>query len=89
MRLDERFGTSVPPQVEMLSLVKYQALQHMEGPFTRPAVEAMAQSLEQGKQALVFQNRRGYSPFLTCMACGWTEPCTDCDVAVTYHKESK
>lgn len=89
VRLDERFGTSVPPQVEMLSLVKYQALQHMEGPFTRPAVEAMAESLKQGKQALVFQNRRGYSPFLTCMACGWTEPCTDCDVAVTYHKESK
>jgi primosomal protein N' (replication factor Y) len=87
--LDERFGDAVPPTVEMLSLVKYQALQHMEGPLTRPAVEAIAHAVDQGKQALVFQNRRGYSPFLTCMSCGWTEPCTDCDVAVTYHKESK
>ncbi|MDA8788023.1 primosomal protein N' [Schleiferiaceae bacterium] len=87
--LSQRFGIAQAPAIEMLSLVKYQALQQMEGPFTRPALEAIAEAVGEKKQALVFQNRRGYSPFLTCMACGWTEPCTDCDVAVTYHKTSK
>ena len=86
--LSERYGSAQAPQVEMLSLVKYQALQQMEGAFCRPVVEAISAAMGQKKQALVFQNRRGYSPFLTCMSCGWTEPCTDCDVAVTYHKAS-
>lgn len=87
--LNQRFGLAQAPKIEMISLLKYQALQQMEGPFTRPALEAIALAVSENKQALVFQNRRGYSPFLTCMACGWTEPCTDCDVAVTYHKTSK
>ena len=89
VQLNERFGKSKKPIVEMLSLVKYKSLKMMEGPLSKPAVKAIRDTLNSQKQVLIFQNRRGYSPFLTCMSCGWTEPCSDCDVAVTYHKESK
>jgi len=89
VQLNERFGKSKKPIVEMLSLVKYKSLKMMEGLLSKPAVQAISDTLLNEQQVLIFQNRRGYSPFLTCMSCGWTEPCPDCDVAVTYHKESK
>jgi primosomal protein N' (replication factor Y) len=41
------------------------------------------------QQVLVFQNRRGYAPVLTCMNCGWIEPCSECDVSLTYHKKAR
>jgi primosomal protein N' (replication factor Y) len=46
----------------------------------------IAQSLEDGKQVILFQNRRGYAPFLLCTTCGWIPNCKQCDVSLTYHK---
>ena len=89
IELSERFGKSEKPIVKILSLVKYKSLKQMEGPFAKPVFDAIGETLGLNQQVLVFQNRRGYSPFLTCMSCGWTEPCADCDVAVTYHKKTK
>lgn len=43
-------------------------------------------TLQLGKQAMLFLNRRGYSTFLMCRACGYTVKCTACDVTMTYHK---
>jgi primosomal protein N' (replication factor Y) len=89
VELKERFGSSKPPKIEMLSLIKYKSMKMMKGPLSLPATELIERVLAKNQQALVFQNRRGYSPYLTCMSCGWTEPCSECDVAVTFHKESK
>ena len=41
---------------------------------------------EQKKQSIIFQNRRGYSPYIECEACGWIPGCYKCDVKLTYHK---
>ena len=89
VELKERFGSSEPPKIEMLSLIKYKSMKMMKGPLSLPAAELIERVLGKNQQALVFQNRRGYSPYRTCMSCGWTEPCSECDVAVTFHKESK
>ena len=89
VELKERFGDSKPPKIKMLSLIKYKSMKMMRGPLSLPASELIKRVLSKNQQALVFQNRRGYSPYLTCMLCGWTEPCSECDVAVTFHKESK
>lgn len=40
------------------------------------------------KQVILFQNRRGYSPYQVCTVCGWTTQCRNCDVSLTYHKFS-
>jgi primosomal protein N' (replication factor Y) len=42
--------------------------------------------LQQKKQVILFQNRRGYSPYLICNTCGWIPQCQHCDVTLTYHK---
>jgi primosomal protein N' (replication factor Y) (superfamily II helicase) len=48
--------------------------------------EAIAQVLADGGQALVFLNRRGYAPVLSCGSCGWSSICADCSVATVLHK---
>ena len=42
--------------------------------------------LARGEQAMLFQNRRGFAPYVECRACGWTARCPRCNVTLTYHK---
>ena len=51
--------------------------------------EEIEKALENKEQIILFQNRRGYSPFVECMQCGWIPKCTKCDVSLTYHKYKK
>lgn len=44
--------------------------------------------LSRGQQALVFLNRRGYAPLITCLNCGWRMECTQCNRFMTWHKQS-
>ena len=50
-------------------------------------VHAIEDQLEQGRQVLVFLNRRGWSPKLLCHECNWIATCDDCDAYLTYHKQ--
>ncbi|MEY3927209.1 MAG: hypothetical protein RJA97_216 [Bacteroidota bacterium] len=87
--LTERYSGVAFPEVRALSTLKAQALHQEVGPFTPEAYGAVAQALADRQQVLVFQNRRGYAPVLTCMNCGWIEPCSECDVSLTYHKKAR
>ncbi len=51
--------------------------------------ELMETALEKNEQIILFQNRRGYSPFVECFSCGWIPKCQNCDVSLTYHKYKK
>lgn len=51
--------------------------------------ELMETALDKKEQIILFQNRRGYSPFVECFSCGWIPKCTNCDVSLTYHKYKK
>lgn len=46
----------------------------------------LAEALANGQQALVFVNRRGYSPMLACQGCGWSLLCSGCEAKMTWHK---
>lgn len=50
--------------------------------------QSIAAALAGKKQAILFQNRRGYAPFQLCTTCGWSPRCKNCDVSLTYHKSS-
>ena len=47
---------------------------------------AIEQSLQAGRQVILFQNRRGYSPYQVCEVCGWIPQCRNCDVSLNFHK---
>lgn len=84
VRLTERYGNAQLPSIELVDVKKYQ--QKGKIAFTEPLLEAIKQSLEQQKQVILFQNRRGYAPYQVCNTCGWIPECQNCDVTLTYHK---
>lgn len=84
VRLTERFGDAQLPTIELIDVKKYQ--QKGKIAFTEPLLEAIKLSLEQQKQVILFQNRRGYAPYQICNTCGWIPQCQNCDVTLTYHK---
>jgi primosomal protein N' (replication factor Y) len=53
---------------------------------TRALRDSIDASLAAGEQALVFLNRRGFAPVLSCAACGWHTRCPACDTFAAYHK---
>jgi primosomal protein N' (replication factor Y) len=53
---------------------------------TSPLLAALRQRMERGEQSLLFLNRRGYAPVLTCEACGWISNCTRCTSTMVLHK---
>ena len=50
-----------------------------------PLIAAIEARLARGEQSLVFLNRRGYAPVLTCTACGWVSRCTRCAANLVLH----
>lgn len=53
---------------------------------TEPVRLALRETLECGEQSLVFINRRGYAPVLSCETCGWLSACPRCDVYAAFHR---
>lgn len=60
----------------------------MTGHFSDTLLSAMADTLGEKKQVILFQNRRGYSPVMECQTCGHSPQCPNCDVSLTYHKHN-
>ncbi len=58
------------------------------GILTPQLQQAILEALANKKQVILFQNRRGYSPFQQCTVCGWVAQCTNCAVSLTYHKST-
>jgi len=52
-------------------------------------MKAIQDTLSDGKQAIIFLNRRGYSQFIVCPNCGGTCRCKNCDITLTYHKQKR
>lgn len=82
VRLTQRAGKSKPPEFELLDIRK----SAITAGLSEPLVQAISQHLSNGTQVLVFINRRGFSPTLTCTNCGWICECSRCDVHMTLHK---
>lgn len=84
-RLQQRAGGAQAPTLRALDVRK----QVLNAGFSRPLVESIEETLKQGKQALLFLNRRGYAPTLLCHDCGWMAQCRNCDARLTVHKRSR
>lgn len=84
--LRQRFGNVVPPEIVLIDLKDKYKRKQMNGHFSDTMIEAIAETLGAGKQVILFQNRRGYSPWVECMTCGHVPQCPQCDVSLTYYK---
>lgn len=89
VQLKERHAGVSMPDIQLVSMTEARKQQGMQGPFTPRLLAALGHTLRMGKQAILFQNRRGYSPVVECQCCGWTPHCPRCDVSLTYHKRTR
>lgn len=55
--------------------------------YSRPLIESIQETLENKQQCVLLLNRRGYSTFVICRACGYVAECPYCDISLTYHKQ--
>ncbi len=86
--LSERFGNVALPQIEKVDIADLRRRKMMDGLFSPQLLEAMRGALERKEQVILFQNRRGFSPYLECPHCSWVPRCERCDVSLTFHKGS-
>lgn len=86
VELNERFGEGKMPEIEVIDLKTIVTKNKQKLMFSPQMKAAIENSLQQKKQTIIFQNRRGYTPYLICSVCGWIPQCQHCDVTLTYHK---
>jgi primosomal protein N' (replication factor Y) len=86
VELDERFGRIDMPEIIIADTMQARKRKQMRSYFTPELIAALDETIEKGKQAILFQNRRGFANYLQCTGCGFILTCTRCDVSMTYHK---
>lgn len=87
--LSERFQGVKMPEVQLIDARSLDKMYKQNVRMLTPElIEAMNAALYNGKQVILFQNKRGYSPFQMCRSCGWVPQCSNCSVALTYHKST-
>ena len=85
-QLKARFGGILMPRIECIDLKEAHRKKGMTGFFSKELITAIKSVLENNKQVILFQNRRGYAPVMECFTCGHIPQCTNCDVTLTYHQ---
>lgn len=86
VEMTERFRGLQLPKITLVDLQRQYHRKEMYGHFADPVVFRIREEIAKGKQVILFQNRRGYAPFLQCPNCGEVPKCPNCDVSMTFHK---
>ena len=86
VNLSKRFIEAPTPQILLVHTGEARKQKLLKGPFTTQMLEAMQDTLKAGSQVIVYQNRKGFVPYINCDMCGHTTHCVNCDIALTYYK---
>ncbi len=81
LRLRERAGNARPPKLDLLDIRSVR----LDGGMSPALFRLVEEALAAGNQVLLFLNRRGYAPQITCFECGWIAECRRCDARMTLH----
>lgn len=86
VKLTERYEGSVLPEVEIIDMKEMRKKKEVNGILSSSLHQRLLSTLQNHKQAILFQNRRGFAPVVICEQCAWTPKCVNCDVSMVYHK---
>ena len=84
--MTERYGDAVLPKIYLSDSRRAAQRGERQGHFNKLLLDKIEAALGRNEQVMLFQNRRGFSPYLECPTCGWTPRCPHCNVTLTYHK---
>lgn len=84
VEMKERYGGATLPEVRICDMRSESAAGNMS-PLCMELISSLSETVEKGKQAIVFLNRRGYNSTVSCMSCGEAVKCPNCSVSMTFH----
>ncbi len=85
VELKERHEEMQLPEIQVVDMKEAYRKKQFEGHFSDVLLEKIASALQNKEQIILFQNRRGYAPFVECKACAYIPKCKNCDVSLTLH----
>lgn len=85
-QLNERWGDGALPEVVISDTLRAVKRGERKLHFNIEMLHAINDSLTAGEQVILFQNRRGYAPYIQCRTCGYSPRCPHCNVTLTQHK---
>ena len=88
VKLTKRYGDAVLPDV-IITDMRNERVRGNMGVFGTKLTEYMGRAIDDGKQSILFLNRRGYHSSVSCQECGKALECPNCSVALTYHSYKK
>ncbi|MFT7282740.1 MAG: primosomal protein N' (replication factor Y), partial [Cyclobacteriaceae bacterium] len=83
--MDRRFEDQPLPEIATVDLKKARKQRKIKGHFTNELLDSIQKTVSSGKQVILFQNQRGYAPFIQCENCANVPKCPNCAVSLTYH----
>ena len=86
-QLTERYGGVEMPNIIISDTVRNVKRNERKLHFNKELLDAIAERLENNEQIILFQNRRGYSPYMECPSCGWSARCPKCNVTLSAHQQ--
>ncbi len=86
VELSHRYNDVLMPDIELVDIKDKLKKKLMKGHFSDRLIGEMTETLNEGHQIILFQNRRGFSPIVECYTCGTSPQCPNCDVSLTYHQ---
>ena len=89
VNLTKRHSEIELPEMLVADVKRAYKRREMRSVLTPRLYNLMNGALDKREQVILFQNRRGYSPYVECFSCGHIPKCTRCDVSLTYHKYKK
>ena len=87
--LKERYGGAREPRIILSDTMRSVKRGERKSHFNLALTNAIGDALAAGEQVMLFQNRRGFSPFVSCQQCGWTMRCPNCNVTLTWHRATE
>ncbi len=85
-RLTQRYGDAQMPTIVVSDTRRAGRRRERRGHFNLDLVKGIEERVERGEQVMLFQNRRGFAPYVECAECGWVARCPNCNVSLTMHK---
>ena len=86
VELKHRYNNVLMPDIELIDIKDKHKRKRMTGHFSDRLILEMQETLKDGHQIILFQNRRGFSPIVECNTCGHSPQCPNCDVSLTFHQ---
>jgi primosomal protein N' (replication factor Y) (superfamily II helicase) len=85
--LKRRADNAMMPDIELIDM-REELMSNNRSIFSKRLYEEIERCLSRQEQIILFLNRRGHSPFVSCRKCGYVFKCDNCDISLTYHNEN-